>query len=52
VQRQRELGTLSPKCDAVSRKSLPSGFKESCGRGGGKIVRVRGMKGTKETRPF
>lgn len=44
----RNLGTLSSKWDAFS-KLLPSGFRESCERGGRKSVRARGDEDTKGT---
>jgi hypothetical protein len=54
VQNVRDLGTLSPKWN-VFTKSLPSGLRKPCGRGGGKIVRsqmgqkIQRKQGTSET---
>lgn len=39
----RDLGTLGPKCNVFS-KSLPSGHRELCRGGSGKITRARGME--------
>lgn len=45
----RNLGTLNSKWDAFI-KLLPSGFRESCERGGRKSVRVRGDGGHHENK--
>lgn len=39
-RQNRDLGTLSPKWN-ITIKSIPSGLRESCGRGGGKNVRAK-----------
>lgn len=51
TQRAGDLGTLSPRAD-VSINSLPSELREPCRRGSKTSARVRGMKGTMETRPY
>jgi hypothetical protein len=43
----RDLGSLSPKRD-VSIKSIASRFRETCRRGGGKIIKSRGDRGHQE----
>lgn len=48
MQRVSRFGTLSPKWDVVI-KPLPSGLRELCGRGDGKIVGARGDGDSKET---
>ena len=40
-KKKRDLGTLSPKED-VSIKSLLSGLRDPCERGGAKSIRARG----------
>ena len=51
VQTVRELGTFSPGWE-VSIKSLPSGIRELCGRGGRKNVQARGDGGHQRNKAF
>lgn len=51
MHRVRGFGTLSPKCFAVF-KSLPSRFRELCGRRGGKIVRAGKVGGHQRNSDF
>lgn len=39
-RKNRDLGSLSPKWN-INIKFIPSGLRESCGRGGGKNVRAK-----------
>lgn len=51
VQRVSSSGTLSPKRDVVI-KPLPSGLRELCARGDGKLLEPEGMGDSKETVSF
>jgi hypothetical protein len=44
MQGMKDLRIFSPKCD-VSMKSLPSGLREPCRKGGRKNVKARGDGG-------